>query len=125
MDVLTFGNLSLQDYIPGTGMAVTIPTESKGQLIVNQRKAYYFRIDDVLKFQSYVSNPESGLIQNAGKVLAEVVDAYVLGHHTKVAAGQRIGTNYTTGTVAVAATTGVVTGTGTTFTASMVGRGFK
>lgn len=54
-----------------------------------------------------------------------MIDAYILGLYTDVASGNRVGTDYTTGTVAVAATTGVVTGTGTTFTSAMVGTGFK
>lgn len=40
-------------------------------------------------------------------------------------AGQRIGINYTTGTVTVTTGTGAVVGSGTTFTAAMVGRGFQ
>ena len=59
------------------------------------------------------------------KTLKETVDNYNLSFYTDVAAGQRIGTNYTAGTVTVAATTGVVTGSGTTFTSAMTGRGFK
>ena len=39
--------------------------------------------------------------------------------------GNRIGTDYTTGTVTVTTGTGAVTGSGTTFTAAMVGLGFK
>jgi hypothetical protein len=58
-------------------------------------------------------------------LLRESVDAFVLGFYTDVAAGNRVGTSYTTGTVTVDVTTGVVTGSGTTFTAAMVGRGFK
>ena len=124
VNVLTFGSLSLKDYT-GAAMTADTPSENEGQLIVNQKKAYYFKIESFAKFASYVDNPESSLIQNAGKVLAETVDKYVLGLYGDVAAGNRIGTDYVTGTVAVATTTGVVTGTGTTFTSAMVGRGFK
>jgi hypothetical protein len=124
LNILSFGSLALKNYT-GAAMTVDIPTESEGTLVVNQKKAYYFQIEDFAKFASYVSNPESTLIQNAGKVLAETVDAYVLGFHGDVGAGNRVGTDYTTGTVAVAAVTGVVTGTGTAFTAAMVGLGFK
>lgn len=125
LNILTFGALTLQDYVPGTSLTLETPTESEGQLLVNQRKSFYFKLDNVLKFGMYVKNPESTLIQNAGKQIQETVDAYTLSLHSDVASGQRIGTAYTTGTVAVAVTTGVVTGTGTTFTASMVGKGFK
>jgi hypothetical protein len=45
--------------------------------------------------------------------------------YSDVGSGNWDGTDYTTGTVAVAATTGVVTGSGTTFTSGMVGKPFK
>jgi hypothetical protein len=106
-------------------MTADTPTESEAQLIVNQKKAYYFKIESFAKFSSYANNPESTLIQNAGSVLQKAVDTFVLGFYGDVAAGNRIGTDYTTGTVTVDVTTGAVTGSGTTFTAAMVGRGFK
>ena len=124
LNVLTFGALSLKNY-SGSAMSVDTPSESEAQLIVNQKKAYYFQIESFAKFSSYVSNPESTLIQTAGKTLAETVDNFVLGFYGDVASGNRVGTDYTTGTVAVANTTGVVTGSGTTFTSAMVGLGFK
>jgi hypothetical protein len=124
LNVLTFGALALKDY---TGVAMTVdkPQESEGQLIVNQKKAYYFQIESFAKFASYVESPESTLIDTAGKTLARTVDNFVLSFHSDVASGNRIGTDYTTGTVAVTTGTGAVTGTGTTFTAAMVGLGFK
>lgn len=124
LSVLTFGALSLKDYT-GVAMTADVPTESEGQLVVNQKKAYYFKIESVAKFESYVNNPESTIIDTAGKTLAETIDAFVLGFYGDVAAGNRIGTDYTTGTVTVDVTTGAVTGSGTTFTSAMVGRGFK
>lgn len=49
----------------------------------------------------------------------------MLGLYGDVAAGNRVGTDYTTGTVEVTVTTGAVAGDSTVFTAAMVGRGFK
>lgn len=124
LNVLTFGALALKNY---TGVAMTVdkPQESEGQLIVNQKKAYYFQIESFAKFSSYVENPESTLIDTAGKTLARTVDNFVLSFHSDVASGNRVGTDYTTGTVTVDVTTGAVTGSGTTFTSAMVGLGFK
>lgn len=124
LNVLTFGALSLKNYT-GAAMSVDTPSETEGVLVVDQKKAYYFQIESFAKFSSYVNNPESSLIETAGKTLAATIDAFILGFYTDVAAGNRVGTDYTTGTVEVAVTTGAVTGTGTTFTAAMVGRGFK
>src|SRR5438045_3907255 len=52
------------------------------------------------------------------------MDKFAFGLYTKVGAGNRVGTDYTIGTVTIDAS-GNVTGSGTTFTAGMVGRGFK
>jgi len=124
LSVLTFESISLKNYT-GSAMTPDTPAESEAQLVVNQKKAHYFKIESFAKFSSYVDDAESTLIDNAGKVLKRAIDAYVLGLYGDVASGNRVGTDYTTGTVEVAATTGVVTGTGTTFTAAMVGLGFK
>lgn len=53
------------------------------------------------------------------------MDSFAFGLYADIGAGNRVGTDYTTGTVTVDVTTGVVTGSGTTFTSAMVGRGFK
>lgn len=124
LNVLTFSALSLKTYA-GSAMNVDTPSESEATLIVDQKKAYYFQIESFAKFASYVDNPESTLIDTAGKTLAQTVDAFVLALHGDVASGNRVGTNYTTGTVTVDVTTGAVTGSGTTFTSAMVGLGFK
>lgn len=124
VNILTFGALALKNYT-GTAMTADTPQESEGQLIINQKKAFYFKIQSWTKFASYAEDPTSVLIQDAGKVLKETIDGFVLGSYGDVGSGNRVGTDYTTGTVAVAVTTGVVTGTGTTFTAGMVGLGFK
>jgi len=124
LNVLTFGDLSLQAY-SGTALSPEVPSESEGTLLVNQKYAYYFKIDSISKFSSYVNNPESQLMKNAGDVLAKQIDQFVLGLYGDVAAGNRIGTDYTTGTVTITATTGATVGSGTTFTSGMVGRGFK
>jgi hypothetical protein len=50
---------------------------------------------------------------------------FLLGFYTDAAAGNWVGTDYTTGTVTVDVTTGVVTGSSTVFTAAMVGLPFK
>lgn len=124
LNVLTFSALALKSYT-GSAMTVDVPNESEAQLVVDQKKAYYFQIESFAKFASYVSDPESSLIDTAGKTLARTVDNFVLSFTGDVASGNRIGTDYTTGTVAVTTGTGAVTGTGTTFTSGMVGLGFK
>lgn len=124
LSVITFENLSLKNYT-GSAMSVDKPQESESTLIVDQKKSYYFQIESFANFSSYVEDPESTLIENAGKVLKRTVDNYVLGFYPDVASGNRVGTDYTTGTVTVTTGTGAVAGSGTTFTSAMVGLGFK
>jgi len=126
LNILTFSeSAGLQDY-SGADLTLGDVTESEGTIVTDQQKAYYFKIKSIDRFESYVKNPESTLMSEKAGQLQEAVDAYVLGlAHSDAASGNRVGTNYTTGTVTVTVTTGAVTGSGTTFTAAMVGLGFK
>lgn len=94
-------------------------------LNVDQAKSFYFKVKSIDEYKSFIKDPASKTINQRANERKKNVDTFVLGFGGDVAAGNRIGTDYTTGTVAVAATTGVVTGTGTTFTSAMVGRGFR
>lgn len=114
----------LQSY-SGSNLTLGQVTESEAQLVIDQKKAYYFAVKSFDKFKSYVKDPESNIMKQKAGQLQEAVDTFVLGLYGDVAAGNRVGTNYNTGTVTVDVTTGAVTGSGTTFTAAMVGRGFK
>ncbi len=123
VNVLTFGALDWSNYT-GT-MSPTALTEVKGTLTTDQYYSYYFQVKDTNQLASWIKEPQGTVLEQLGLRLKEKVDNYVLSKYTKVAAGQSVGTDYTTGTVAVATGTGVVTGSGTTFTAAMVGKGFQ
>ena len=125
LNILTFGALALRNYAGTTMSTPDDPDESVGVLETSQKKAYYFKIKSLSKFQSWIKNPEGTLLETLAKTLKQTIDAYVLGLYGDVAAGNRVGTSYSTGTVTVDVTTGAVTGSGTTFTAAMVGKGFK
>lgn len=114
----------LQDY-DGSDLTDDELLESVAVLHTDQQKAFNVKIKSLDVLKSFIKSPEGSMMDQLTGLLLEASDAYVLGFYGDVAAGNRVGTDYTTGTVAVAATTGVVTGTGTTFTAAMVGRGFK
>lgn len=123
LNILTFSKILSHDYT-GANMTVDDLTESSGQLITNQAKDFYFRVKSYDKFRSYIKNPEGTILIQTAKELKKVIDTYVLGFWNKVQAGNRIGTDYTAGTVTVDSS-GNVTGAGTTFTAAMVGKGFQ
>ncbi len=125
LNVLSFSeSQGLQDY-DGSDLTLGAVLESEGTLIVDQKKAYYFGFKSWDEFKSYAENPKSDLIKQKTGELQEAVDAFILGFYTDVASGNRVGTDYATGTVEVTTSTGAVTGSGTTFVAGMVGKGFK
>src|ERR1041385_901163 len=62
LNVLTFSKIKMKSY---TGATLTPDslTESNGQLKTDQQKAYYFKIPSLAKFQSYLKNPESTILE--------------------------------------------------------------
>lgn len=124
LNVLTFGAISEHEYT-GADMTSDDLTESNAQLVTDQAKYVYFRVKDYDTFRSYVKNPEGTIQKQVASRIKTVIDTYVLGLYADVGAGNRDGTDYTTGDVTVTTGTGAVTGNGTTFTSAMVGKGFK
>ena len=117
LKILQFlNNVTLSDY---TGAAMTTQIwlgDVESSLIVDQKKYYNFEIDNLDKFEAYVNDLDSALLDNAANVLQETIDAYVLGLYTEVKAGHRVGSDFSStnsayGDVGVAT---VVTGTGAT-----------
>lgn len=123
LNVLTFGAITSHNY---TGANMGNPdtlTESNAQLITDQAKNFYFQIKSYDKFRSYIKAPEGTILAQVANELKKVVDQFVLGKYTGAKAGNRIGVAATAGTVTVDSS-GNVTGSGTSFTSAMVGRGF-
>lgn len=123
--VKTYSKMTLQNYTPGSDMSVQALGESQAELVLSQKKAFNFPVDNLLKFENYAEDPQSPVSQQVKNELLETIDSYLLSFYADVASGNRVGTDYTTGTVEVTVTTGAVAGSGTTFTSSMVGKGFK
>ena len=122
-NIPSVGGITLQDFT-GSDLTLQDLTESVGQLKTDQAKGFYFKVGTYAQLKSFIKNPEGALLDQVKGKLQEATDAYILGLYTKAGAGMRYGTDYVTGTVAIDAS-GNVTGTGTAFTAAMVGRGFK
>ena len=112
-------NLNAWDDYTGSDITFHDVEEIEGQLILEKQRNNSFRIKDWDRFKAYATDIESTELSGVADLLKQEVDAYNLGFYTE--AGNIVGTDYDTGTVAVA-TTGVVTGSGTTFTADMVGK---
>ena len=119
--VRTAGRIALSTYTKNMTLVAQDLNPVDEDLIIDQQKYFKFVVDDIDKIQNDV-DAIAEYAQNAKMDMAEVLDADLLSYARKNVDGRNaIGTTYSTGTVAVAVTTGVVTGTGTTFTAAMVG----
>lgn len=123
INILTFGELSHRNY-SGSVSWDTL-TESVGQLVTDQQKYAAFKVPSISTFKSWIKNPKESVINQLSEDLKKLIDEYNLSLYRDAGAGNWNGTNHTAGTVAIATTTGVVTGTTTAFTAAMVGRPFK
>lgn len=124
LNLLNFARLTEKTY-SGSALSADDLTENNAILTIDQQKSFYWKAKTLDNWKSYIKDPNPYVIDQATSERMKNMDSFVLGLYGDVQAGNRVGTDYTTGTVAVANTTGVVTGSGTTFTSGMVGRGFK
>jgi hypothetical protein len=122
LNILSFAKLSEKVY-NGNNLSVDDLSEVNGQLVIDQQKSFYWREKTLAKWQSYIKEPRPVIIKQTASERRKNVDKFILGFFNRVAAGNRVGTDYTTGTVSIDAS-GNVTGSGTTFTSSMVGKAF-
>jgi len=130
LNILTFGAIATRTYSGTTMASADDATESVGVLETSVQRAYYFKIQSLQRFHSWIKNPENSLLETVAKTLAQEVDAYVLSFEPDVAAGNRVGTDVTgsgTGTtITITTQTGAFTvNAGTPMTQAMVGKGIK
>jgi hypothetical protein len=126
LNILTFGAIPLQIYA-GSALSPSDPSESVGVLETDTQKAYYFKIQSLQRFHSWIKNPEGSLIATLAKTLAQEIDSFVLGFGADVGSGNRVGTDAndaTTITITVTSGAFVVAG-GTPVTSAWVGKGLK
>lgn len=124
LNILNIARISEKTYT-GSNLTVDDLYENNAVLTIDQWKSFYWREKTIDNWQSYIKDLHSTVVAQKAEERNKNMDTYVFGFYTDVAAGNRVGTDVTTGTVTVDVTTGAVTGSGTTFTAAMVGRGFK
>lgn len=123
--IRTAAKITLSDYTKGMTLVAQDIAPTSEDLIIDQAKYFKFVVDDIDALQNDI-NVMNEYASNARMDMSELIDADILSYGRRNVFGlNAVGTNYSTGTVAVAATTGVVTGTGTTFTATMVGGYFS
>ena len=124
LNILNIARITEKTYT-GANLTVDDLYENNAVLTIDQWKSFYWREKTIDKWQSYIKDPHSTVVSQKADERNKNMDEFAFGHYGDVAAGNRVGTDYDTGTVTVDAVTGAVTGSGTTFTAAMVGRGFK
>ena len=119
--VRTSAEISLSAYTKGMTLVAQDLAPTDEDLIVDQQYYFKFVVDDIDKIQNDIAAIDT-YAQNAKNNMSELLDTDLLDYARKNVHGLNVvGTSYATGTVSIAATTGVVTGVGTTFTAGMVG----
>ncbi len=124
LNILDFDKISEKTYADAALTADSI-TENNGALVIDQYRAFYWKEKTLAKWLSYIKNPHPYIVTQVANERSKNMDTFAFGLYGDIGAGNRVGTDYSTGTVTVDVTTGLVTGAGTTFTSAMVGRGFK
>ena len=119
--VRTAGKISLSVYTKGMQLVKQELTPTYEDLIIDKQYYFSFGVDDIDKMQNDI-NAITEYASNTKNDMSELIDTDVLAYMaTQVNSSNMIGTAYATGTVEVTTGTGAVAGTGTTFTAGMVG----
>jgi hypothetical protein len=124
LNILNLAKISEKTY-NGSNLTADDLTETNTQLVIDQYKSFYWKEKTIDNFVSYIKNPRGTVVEQTGNERKKNIMSFLLGFYGDAAAGNWYGTDYTTGTVAIANSTGVVTGSGTTFTSAMVGKPFK
>lgn len=125
LNILNFDRIAERTY---TGANLAAPddlAENNAQLIIDQYRSFYWKEDTIDKWLSYIKEPHPTIVSQVADERNRNMDIFALGLYPDVAAGNRVGTDVTAGTVTVTAVTGAVVGTGGVFAADMVGRGFR
>ena len=119
--VRTAGKISLSTYTKGMQLVKQELTPTSEDLIIDQMQYFSFGVDDVDKMQNDI-NAIDEYAKNTKRDMAEVLDTDILSYGRKnVQFANVVGSSYSVGTVTITVTTGAVVGSGTTFTAGMVG----
>lgn len=119
--VRTAGKISLSAYTKGMSLVAQDLNPTDEDLIIDKADYFKFVIDDIDKLQNDVDTMNE-YARNARMDMSELIDSELLEYGRRnVLGANAVGTDYSTGTVTVTTGTGAVTGSGTTFTAAMVG----
>lgn len=125
LNILNIARITERTYTGANLSTADSLYENNCVLTIDQWKSFYWQELTIDNWESYIKDPHSTVVAQKADERNKNMEEYVYGLYGDVGAGNRVGTDYTTGTVTVDVTTGAVTGSGTTFTSAMVGKGFK
>lgn len=123
LNILNIARITEKNYT-GANLSPDDLYEQNCVLTIEKKKSFYWRELTIDNWESYIKDPHSTVVTQKADERNKNMDLYVLAFYGDVGAGNRVGTDYTTGTVEIDAS-GNVIGSGTAFSAAMVGRGFK
>lgn len=123
LNILAIERITQKTYT-GANLTPDSLYEKNAVLEITEFKSFYWAEKTIDKWKSYIKNPHSTVVTQKADERSRDLDLFSLSFYPDVASGNRVGTDYTTGTVEVDAS-GNVTGSGTAFTSAMEGRGFK
>jgi len=125
LNILNINRITEKNY---TGANLGSPDnlyEDNCVLTIEKKKSFYWQELTIDNWASYIKDPHSEVVTQKADERNKNMDLYVLGFYGDIGAGNRVGTDVTTGTVTITTGTGAVVGSGTAFSAAMVGRGFQ
>jgi len=123
LNILNIARISEKTY-SGANLTADSLYENNATLTIDQYKSFYWKELTLKRWLSYIKDPHATVVTQKADERNKNMDTFVLALYGDVGAGNRVGTDQTTGTVSIDAD-GVVTGSGTAFTEAMEGRGFK
>jgi len=122
LNILNFDRISEKTYANTSLGTPDSLTENNAQLIIDQYKSFYWQEKVLANWLSYIKDPHPTIITQVANERNKNKDEYLFGFYGDVGAGNRVGTDNSTGTISVDVD-GNVTGSGCAFTAAMVGKG--
>jgi len=123
LNILDFDKVSEKTYANAALTADSL-TENNGALVIDQYKSFYWKEKTLDNWLSYIKDPHPTIVDQVGNERNRNMDLFAFGFYGDVGAGNRVGTDKTAGTVTIDSS-GNVTGSGTSFASTDVGRGFK
>src|SRR3990167_1673545 len=100
LNVLDFAKLSEKTYADAALTADSL-TENNGALTIDQYKSFYWKEKTLAKWLSYIKNPHPYIVTQVANERSKNMDSFVFGLYPDIGAGNRVGTDVTTGTVTV------------------------